>query len=63
MAIQGPYFSDSSNNDAAMLQYEFERDRDEMRRWFADGDIFIVDRGYRDAVPLLENLGISINVS
>ena len=26
-----------------------------MNDWFQDGDIFIVDRGYRDAVQCLEN--------
>ena len=30
-----------------------------MRRWFQDDDIIIVDRGYRDAIPLFEPLGIT----
>ena len=29
-----------------------------MRQWFQDGDIFVLDRGYRDAQPLLRELGI-----
>lgn len=57
--IQGPYFSDHPNNDAAILQNEFQRDADRMRRWFQDNDIIIVDRGYRDAIPLFEQLGIT----
>ncbi|XP_025264350.1 uncharacterized protein LOC112637886 [Camponotus floridanus] len=56
--IQGPYFSDSRNNDAAILENEFERDAERMREWFRDGDILIVDRGYRDATELLARLGI-----
>lgn len=56
--IHGPYFSDSQNNDASMLQREFENDADGLRGWLGDGAIVIVDRGYRDAVPLLERLGI-----
>lgn len=48
LAIQGPYFSDSRNNDAEMLRNEYERDVDSIRKWFQDHDIFIVDRGYRD---------------
>lgn len=30
--IQGPYFSDSRNNDAAILQNEFDRDAEKMRQ-------------------------------
>ncbi|XP_043262240.1 uncharacterized protein LOC122403027 [Colletes gigas] len=58
LAIQGPYFSDSRNNDARMLNSEFERDVNDMRQWFQDGDIFVLDRGYQDAQPLLRELGI-----
>jgi hypothetical protein len=60
--VHGPYFSDSRNNDASMLQREFERDVNGLRAWFREGDIFVVDRGYRDAIPLLEALGISIEM-
>jgi len=55
--IHGPYFSDSRNNDASMLQNEM--DAAGLREWFNNGDIFIVDRGYSDALPFLENLGIN----
>lgn len=56
--IQGPYFSDSRNNDAAILQNEFDRDAERMRQWFQEDDIVIVDRGYRDATELLYMLYI-----
>jgi len=56
--IQGPYFSDSKNNDAALLQNEFIRDADRMKHWPQENDIVIVDRGYRDATELLVSLGI-----
>lgn len=55
--VQDPYFSDSRNNDA-ILENEFERDAKRMEDWFRDGDILIVDRGYRDATELLARLGI-----
>lgn len=29
-----------------------------MRQWFQNGDIVLVDRGYRDCIPFLEQLGI-----
>ncbi|XP_011263507.2 uncharacterized protein LOC105255738 [Camponotus floridanus] len=62
LTIQGPYFSDSRNNDAEMLRNEYARDGDAMRAWFQDGDIFVVDRGYRDTMPMLEALGIHVKM-
>ncbi|EZA54546.1 hypothetical protein X777_05526, partial [Ooceraea biroi] len=62
LAIQGSYFSDSRNNDAAMLRNEYERDVDSIKEWFQDSDIFIVDRGYRDATPWLERIGIHVKM-
>ncbi|KYN09188.1 hypothetical protein ALC57_18701 [Trachymyrmex cornetzi] len=56
--IQGPYFSDVRNNDAAILRNEFETDVERMRRWLQENDIIIVDRGYRDSTELLQRLGI-----
>lgn len=56
--IQGPYYSDSKNNDAALLRNEFERDAERLRHWLQSGDIVIVDRGYRDVQGLLNRLGI-----
>ncbi|KAL1501391.1 hypothetical protein ABEB36_006717 [Hypothenemus hampei] len=55
--IHGPYYSDSSNNDAAMLRNQLENGMG-LREWLNDGDIIIVDRGYRDVLPFLDNLGI-----
>ena len=55
--IQG-YFSDSQNNDAAILQNEFHKDIDRMQKWFQEKDIMIVDREYRDATELLIRLEI-----
>ena len=58
LSIFGPYFSDTRNNDASILQHAFENDADSLREWLHNGDIVLVDRGYRDAIPFLERLGI-----
>ena len=58
----GPYFTDARNNDAAILEDQFNRDAEAMRECFQNGDIFFVDRGYRDCVPFLEQLGIEIRM-
>ncbi|EGI66282.1 hypothetical protein G5I_05245 [Acromyrmex echinatior] len=56
--IHGPYFADSKNNDAAMLRNEFQADAGTLREWLGEDAIVIVDRGYRDVLPLLQALGI-----
>lgn len=58
LAVQGPYFSNPPNNDAAMLRNEVQTDP-VLTQWFQDEDIIIVDRGYRDVIPLLQTLDIS----
>ncbi|KAL7290351.1 hypothetical protein TKK_0016045 [Trichogramma kaykai] len=55
--IQGPYFSDAHNNDAAMISHELEN-HENLNNWFRPGDIVVVDRGYRDVIPALEELGL-----
>ncbi|KYM99340.1 hypothetical protein ALC62_09925 [Cyphomyrmex costatus] len=60
--IQGPYFSNAANNDAAILLRELETDVNNMRNWFQRGDIFIIDRGYRDAVSTLQRIGLQIEM-
>lgn len=60
--IQGPYFSNAANNDANILVNELNRDGEEMREWFQGGDLFVVDRGYRDAIPTLQRLGIDVRM-
>ncbi|KAJ8671549.1 hypothetical protein QAD02_002808 [Eretmocerus hayati] len=60
--IHGPYFSDIRNNDATMLLHAFQQYLHDLRRWLQPGDIIILDRGYRDAVPFLEALGFIVYI-
>lgn len=59
LSVLGLYFADGRNNDAAILEREYQRDVNAMRQWFQDGDIFLIDRGYRDVLPWLEQLRIN----
>lgn len=62
LQIFGPYSSDSRNNDAEILRHDFETDGNALREWFQRNDIVLVDRGYRDAIPLLQLLGIQYEI-
>jgi len=58
LTVQGLYFSDSyHNNNAQILNNAHDaHDVNQMRGWFHD--IFILDRGYQDAQPLLREADI-----
>lgn len=60
--IQGPYFSNAINNDARILLKEFQSNVNGMQTWFQRTDIFIVDRGHRDAIPILQRIGIDVKI-
>lgn len=60
--VHGPYFSDTRNNDAAILGNELEDDLQNIRQWIQEGDIFVVDRGYRDVVEFLETLNLNCEI-
>lgn len=58
LAVHGPYLADAKNNDASILTHIIKNNIDDIKHWVNENDIFIVDRGFRDALPLLEEIGI-----
>lgn len=59
--VIGPYFADSSNNDASITKH-FLRHSHPARCWFKENDVFIVDRGFWDAVDFLEEAGFQVKM-
>ena len=57
LAVHGPYLADAKNNDASILTHIIKNNIDDIKHWVNENDIFIVDRGFRDALPLLEEIG------
>ena len=55
--ILGPFLADGKNNDAAILNSLLYNKESSLRKWLAQNDIFVVDRGFRDSVDLIESLG------
>ena len=58
VTVVGPYLSDSKNNDASILKHMLNTNVEDVKQWVQEDDIFIVDRGFRDSLELLEDLGI-----
>ncbi|XP_060552147.1 uncharacterized protein LOC132713522 [Ruditapes philippinarum] len=58
VSVLGPYFADSKNNDASILKHILNNNIQEIKSWIDPSDICVVDRGFRDAIELMKELGI-----
>lgn len=62
ISVLGPYLADSKNSDAKILSHMIQTNVEDIRKWVEEDDIFIVDRGFRDAEALLDDLGIHVEM-
>ena len=53
----GPYLADGKNNDAGITQHILSLHGD-LTEWLAEGDVCVVDRGFRDVLDVFEDLGL-----
>ena len=53
----GSYFTDVKNNDSEIMKNITYNKRDDFRNWLRSGDTVVLDRGFLDALPLLDSLG------
>jgi hypothetical protein len=58
VTIVGPYLADGKNNDAAILTHMLQANIQDIRNFLQEGDVVVVDRGFRDSLSLLADLGI-----
>ncbi|XP_062587204.1 uncharacterized protein LOC134248846 [Saccostrea cucullata] len=58
----GPYLADIKNNDANILTHMLKSNVEDIKHWVHENDIFVVDRGFRDAICFLEDLGIKAEI-
>jgi hypothetical protein len=56
VSVVGPYIA--KNNDASILNHIMKQNVEDIRNWVQGDDIFVVDRGFRDSLEYLEQLGI-----
>ncbi|CAF1543483.1 unnamed protein product [Adineta ricciae] len=60
LSVFGPYFSDHYNNDANIIEHCFRNNPQDMLDWLKEDDVVLVDRGFRNAIPTMENLGFRV---
>ncbi|CAH2088964.1 unnamed protein product [Euphydryas editha] len=58
--ILGPY--PATTSDAHIINNEFSNESSSLRQYFETGDVFILDRGFRDSLALLEHCGYHVHV-
>ena len=58
----GPYYADAKNNDAKIMKNIIIHNKRGTNDWLRPTDILIIDRGFRDCIPLLENLGYTTHM-
>ncbi|CAF4590004.1 unnamed protein product, partial [Rotaria socialis] len=56
----GPFFTDSLNNDAAILKHCMLNNEQEVLSWLRDNDVLVLDRGFRNTVNTLNRLGLQV---
>lgn len=56
--VVGPYMADGKNNDSSILNHMLKANIDDFRNFLRDGDVLVVDRGFRDSLPILADLNI-----
>ncbi|XP_033756033.1 uncharacterized protein LOC117338794 isoform X2 [Pecten maximus] len=62
LSVLGPYLADYGNNDASITKHVLNHNLEEIRTWLKKDDVFIVDRGFRDAVEYLEKIGLKVEM-
>ena len=50
------FLCNGHNNDANITQEIIENNLNELNNWFERGDVFVVDRGFRDCLKYLKGL-------
>ena len=58
LTVLGPYLADGKNSDAKITEHMLKSNSEDIRNWFCEGDVLIVDRGFRDVTELLNECGI-----
>lgn len=62
LTVFGPYYASGKNNDAEITKHCFTRNSEDICDKIKPEDVFIVDRGFRDAVAFLEEKGLKVHM-
>jgi hypothetical protein len=57
LEVIGPFICNGQNNDANITINVLNKNTDDLDNFFRPDDVFVVDRGFRDAIDYLESKG------
>ena len=60
--VMGPYLSNGKNNDASIIKHIITSNSGNIMEFLKDDDVLIVDRGFRDDIPFLNELGFKTHM-
>ncbi|XP_061177700.1 uncharacterized protein LOC133186476 [Saccostrea echinata] len=60
VSVMGPYIA--KNNDATILNHAMKTNIDDICNLVKEEDIFVIDRGFRDSLDYLEQMGIKAQI-
>ena len=58
----GSFFANGHNNDASIIKHVINNNEQHVKEWLHADDIVIVDRGFRDAVHVMEELELQVKI-
>ncbi|XP_033726743.1 uncharacterized protein LOC117316313 [Pecten maximus] len=58
VSVLGPYLADYKNNDANILKHNVKGNMENLTEWIKEEDVMVVDRGFRDSIDMLTEMGI-----
>ena len=62
VCVLGPYLADGKNYDASMLTHMMRTDSEGLNDWLAKEDVFVLNRGFRDSLSLLHDIGYQVHI-
>ena len=54
--------ADGKNNDASIAKNMFINNEQDILNWLHQDDVVVVDRGFRDAIRTINNLGYTVQM-
>ena len=54
--------ADGKNNDASIAKNMFINNEQDILKWLHQDDVVVVDRGFRDAIRTINNLGYTVQM-
>ena len=61
--VMGPYLSNGKTNDSSIIKRIITSNSGNIMDYLKEDDVLIVDRGFRDATPFLNELGFKTQMS